>query len=135
VTALTRFFFNPVDSPRSGLDVLAWWEKRRLAYNVSVGAAGLVSLGAVFGFGALPPHPALVIVPPPAIVAYGLLANFFYSGGSVLDWVVRKRWGDHYAPVGPALFRYGFAFSVGLTLLPVPMAALSWVVRLLKALS
>ena len=37
-----------------------------------------------------------------------------------------------YAPVGPALFRYGFAFSVGLTLLPIPLAILSWGVRLLR---
>ena len=31
----------------------------------------------------------------------------------------------------PALFRYGFVFSVGLSLLPIPVAALSWLVRLI----
>jgi len=29
------------------------------------------------------------------------------------------------------LFRYGFVFSMGLTLLPIPVAVLSWVVRFL----
>jgi heme/copper-type cytochrome/quinol oxidase subunit 4 len=28
------------------------------------------------------------------------------------------------------LFRYGFVFSVGLTLLPIPLAVVGWVFRL-----
>jgi hypothetical protein len=33
-------------------------------------------------------------------------------------------------PRGPALFRQGLSFAVGLTLLPIPLAMISWVVRL-----
>ncbi len=29
------------------------------------------------------------------------------------------------------MFRYGFAFSVGLTLLPIPLALLDWMIRAL----
>jgi hypothetical protein len=32
---------------------------------------------------------------------------------------------------GPALFRYGFVFSLGLTLLPIPLIVLSWIARLM----
>jgi hypothetical protein len=36
--------------------------------------------------------------------------------------------------VGPTLFRYGFAFSVGLTLFPIAMASLLKLSLLLRAI-
>jgi hypothetical protein len=33
--------------------------------------------------------------------------------------------------IGPVLFRYGFVFSVGLTVLPVLLAGLGWLARVL----
>jgi len=33
-------------------------------------------------------------------------------------------------PFGPALFRQGLAFSVGLTLLPIVIVSVGWVARL-----
>jgi len=65
------------------------------------------------------------------IVAYAVLANLCYSGGAAAELYIRRRWGDGYAVVGPAMFRYGFAFSVGLTLLPIPLALLDWMIRAL----
>ena len=49
-------------------------------------------------------------------------------------WEARRAGGERWAVVGPALFRYGFAFAVGLTLMPVVVAAGSWGVRILIAL-
>ena len=37
---------------------------------------------------------------------------------------------DDGGPVAQALFRYGVAFAVGLTLLPIPIMAIGWVIRL-----
>ena len=31
--------------------------------------------------------------------------------------------------VGPVLFRYGFVFSLGLTLLPIPLVVAGWLLR------
>lgn len=135
MSALSTFFFAPVSRPRSALAVIGWWESRRWVYNVSVGTAGLVALAAVYGFGALPPHPALVRVPWQVIVFYAVMANVAYTAGPVADLWARRVGGERWAVVGPTIFRYGFVFSVGLTLLPVILAAGSWGIRILIALS
>jgi len=55
----------------------------------------------------------------------------FFSLGPVVDTLICRKWGRDYAELGATLFRYGFAFAVGLTLLPVPLAILSYLRRLL----
>jgi hypothetical protein len=134
MSALTHYFFDSVYHPRSDWAVVEWWESRRAVYNLVVGTAGLVSLGVAIGLALLPPHPAVVRIPWSVIVVYGALANLAYTLGPLVDLAIRRRWGHRYAPIGPALFRYGFVFSVGLTLLPIPLAILSWGIRTLHAL-
>jgi hypothetical protein len=63
-------------------------------------------------------------IPWGGIVVYGFLANLLYTLGPIADTMVMRTWGRDYSEVGPTLFRYGFVFAVGLTLLPVPLAAL-----------
>jgi hypothetical protein len=109
--------------------VVAWWEARRASYNLAVGGAGLVTLGVVGVIGMLPPWPALPIV----VALYALLANLCYTAGPLFDLLARRVGGPDWAPVGPTLFRYGFVFSIGLTLLPIPMAVLGTVAQLLRA--
>jgi hypothetical protein len=134
VTALTRFFFNPVYAPKSAWSVLGWWEGRRTAFNLAVGGTGVLTLAATNFFTLLPPHGTWFGVPLGPIAAYAVLANVGYTAGPVVDLLVRRYWGNGYAAVGPALFRYGFVFSVGLTLLPIPLFAVDWVLRLLGAI-
>lgn len=129
MSALTRFFFTPVLAPKSAWTVINWWESRRAIYNLIVGAAGLVSLSAIAFFDMLPPHSKIPQLPWAPIIVYAVMANLCYSIGPAIDLAIHRRWGATYASVGPALFRYGFAFSVGLTLLPIPLAALGWLMR------
>jgi len=132
VSALTRYFFSPVYTPRSAWSIISWWESRRPVYNLVVGVAGLCAVTDHTVFGLLPPRAVPPDIPLGAvgIVAYGVLANLCYSGGPALELYIRRRWGNGYAVVGPTLFRYGFVFSVGLTLLPIPLAFLDWLLRL-----
>jgi hypothetical protein len=58
------------------------------------------------------------------IAAYAIIANVCYSLGPVVDILVLRRWGSRYQSVGPTLFRYGLAFSIGLSLMPIAVAAL-----------
>lgn len=138
MSTLTRFFFTPAPAPRDPWITLAWWEARRPAYNLFVGAAGAVTIVIMTVVDFLPPRGLLYGVPftpPLALIGlYAVLANAFYSLGALVEYAVRRSWGEDYAPVGPALLRYGFAFSVGLTLLPITVAALAWGARLLAAL-
>jgi len=134
VTALTRFFFNQVYAPRSPWSVVGWWERRRSAFNLVVGAAGITTLTTVNLFALLPPHGRWLGIPWIPMVIYAVLANVGFTAGPVADLIIRRLWGNQYSAVGPALFRYGFAFSVGLTLLPIPVAAVGGVVRLIGVL-
>jgi hypothetical protein len=132
VSALVRFFFSPVYAPQSAWSILGWWESRRPIYNAVLAVAGGLSLVAQTLLALLPPRVSpevpLGLV---GIVAYAVLANVCYCAGPAVELYIRRRWGDGYAVVGPALFRYGFAFSVGLTLLPIPLAFLDWIIRAL----
>ena len=128
MTAVERYFFSPLYYPRSRWSILRWWESRRLLFNLSVGSVGLLSLGTVALIGRLPPHPGGFPVPWDVVLVYGVLANICYTLGPVGDLVLRRVLGDRAAAVGPVLFRYGFVFSLGLTLLPIPVAAIGWLV-------
>lgn len=134
MSALTRFFFRVPSFSSSTWSVIRWWESRRLAYNLAVGAAGVLSLAAVALVDLLPPNPRVPGIPWGGILVYAVLANLFYSLGPAVDALVSRRWGRSFDAVGPALFRYGFAFSVGLTLLPIPLVVLGWAFKLLRIL-
>lgn len=134
MSAVTHYFFAPVYNPRTSWSVIEWWEARRAVYNLAVGAVGVTSLAGLSVFALLPPHPAHLRIPWAGVGVYAVLANLCYTLGPVADLAIRRYWGNAYAAVGAALFRYGFVFSIGLTLLPVPLALLSWAVRVLQIL-
>ena len=134
MTALTRILFPLPDYRRTPWTLLRWWESRRLTYNVAVGGAGLVTLGFVALFGVLPPGlPAPVFVLR-GIVVYAVLANLGYCLGWLAELAMRSLWREEAPDAGPALFRQGLSFAVGLTLLPIPVMGLSWFARVLSRL-
>lgn len=133
--ALTRFLF-PAPARRSVGSIVAWWEKRRLAYNAIVGTAGLVSIAGMTTLMTLMPNggwPGLVPWQP--IVAFGLAANVFYFLGPAVEVALTKIWGDEVLPTGPALFRMGLTFSVGLALFPLLVTMIVWVAQVLRAVA
>ena len=124
---LVRVLFPEPPLVRTPMRLLRWWESRRLTYNVVVGASGLITLGVieavslVFG-----DH---LSVPWLLIAAYGVLANVAYSFGWMVEAAVQKWLERDTYGLGPALFRHGLVFSVGLTLFPAALATLASVVR------
>jgi len=118
-SAVEKYFFTPLYYPRGPFDVIFWWERRRLAYNICVGTAGVITLAAM----ALvhPMGPRVVSDAAPVIVVYGLAANVCYTFGWLVDLILRRRLGIRAPDVAPVLLRYGFAFAMGLTLLPIPV--------------
>ncbi|HVZ77311.1 MAG TPA: hypothetical protein VG818_04975 [Gemmatimonadaceae bacterium] len=128
MSAIERVLFPAPTLVRSPLHLMRWWESRRVTYNLVVGAAGALTVGA---FGLLTLLPGVFHgqrVPWLVIPAYGLMANVCYSSGWIIESLL-QRWlrRDTYG-LGPALFRHGLVFSVGLTLFPAGMAWLAWVV-------
>jgi hypothetical protein len=119
---------------RSPLKLWKWWETRRLTYNLVVGAAGLVTIGVVQLALILPGHIGPPVFPWPVVVAYGIAANVCYSFGwlaeSVLQrWLARETYG-----LGPALYRHGLVFSVGLTLFPAVLISIGSIARIISLL-
>lgn len=131
-SALVRFLFPEPAERRAGA-ILRWWERRRIQYNLVVGASGLTAMGIAALFSILPPHAPGFIFPLAGIVIVGVMANICYSLGSLVEIAVHKLWGRRVLPIGPTLFRQGIFFSIGLTLvLPTIMLTLTWLVRVLS---
>ncbi len=128
MSALTEFLY-PAPAKRTVGGIIGWWEKRRLAYNVAVGTAGLISLGIAGALAALPPLGALIIPPWQGVVVFGVLANVCYLLGPTAEVLIQKIWGRDLLPTGPALYRMGLTFSVGLAMMPALVMALLWVAR------
>lgn len=131
MTALTDFLF-PLPERRNVTGILRWWESRRVFYNAAVGAAGMVSVCTSLLFSVLPAIGDDLLVPWPAIVVFGVGANLCYFLGPMAEMAITKLWGDRVLPVGPALFRMGLTFSVGLALLPTLLLCITFVFRLVQ---
>ncbi|HEU0012069.1 MAG TPA: hypothetical protein VFQ45_00210 [Longimicrobium sp.] len=129
---LTEFLF-PAPARRAAPAIVAWWERRRLAYNAWVGAAGLVSLATVGSFSALVGGEAMF---PGALVlaaVFGGMANLCYCLGPAAELLFEKLWGRRVLPTGPMLFRMGLTFSVGLALFPALLTVLLAAARVVLA--
>ena len=125
MTSITEFLF-PAPAARSTSAIIRWWEKRRLVYNLAVGAAGSVSFVVMSVVDSIlkgDPH----LVPWPFVVLFGLGANVMYLLGPTLELAIDKVWGRTVLPVGPALYRMGLTFSVGLALFPTLIMTIAFV--------
>ncbi|MGH7615852.1 MAG: hypothetical protein ACREPM_01340 [Gemmatimonadaceae bacterium] len=123
----------PVAARRNTGSIIGWWESRRLTFNLIVGGAGLLTLGALRLIFWLPPQMPMPFLGQP-IILFGVMANVCYTFGWMLEASAQRFWGDRVRPIGPALFRQGIAFSVGLTLLPIVVGAATWVIRFAVAI-
>ena len=132
MSALTRLLFPAPAEVRSTASIFRWWEARRLTYNLIVGGAGLITLVAVKAIMLLPPISSNAMVFWPGVIAYGIFANLFYSLGFVTEAAMQRAWHDETPRVGPALFRQGLAFSVGLTLFPIALMGINWGFQVLR---
>jgi len=132
LSALTRLLFPAPAEVRNTAGILRWWESRRLTYNVIVGATGLFTIAAMKLIAVLPPLSVSLPVFWPGIVAYGFFANLFYSLGFVTEAAMQRAWHDETPRVGPALFRQGLIFSVGLTLFPIALMGIGWGFQVLR---
>ena len=122
--ALRKFFFRDRVTMETPAEVVQWWEKRRIAYNAVVGAAGVGTIATVNIVGLVSGEPNMIGFPIEGAILYGLLANFCYTAGWFTELLLRPIFRDRTGTVGATLFRYGLAFSVGLTALPIPIVAL-----------
>jgi len=100
----------PDKEPDPLLKAFAWWEKKRLLYNIIVGFTGII---VCLSF---PIHTFLDII---SVILYGVMANLFYFSGFILEVItvhyfrkdmIFEKW-------RPALFWTGLIFSVFVTVM------------------
>jgi hypothetical protein len=130
MSAITHFLF-PAPAKRSTAAIFMWWESRRLAYNAVVGVTGVFSLGIMAVIANLPPG-STELPPIPLVLLYGIMANVCYGLGPIVESALEMIWPRKLLPTGPALFRMGLTFSLGLTVLPIVVMVSDWVIRVLK---
>ena len=137
-TGFLRWLFTPPSEPTSSGDAVAWWERRRIPYNLIVGAVAIVAFIiycvaiTCTGTGAL--QPGEDIIEPLALIAAPIIApiviNICYTAGWLLDAPLRAFVPSLSPQFTSRLFAAGFAFS----LFVVSFPALYWVAYLLLQL-
>jgi len=106
--------------------VVGWWEARRIAFNLVVGIAGLVSGILCLLCGAISEakfHTDFGLPDPPLFLAFGvafyaIAANACFTGGWLAEIAIRRLWKNPWADFGPVTLALGVGFSVLLTLTP-----------------
>jgi hypothetical protein len=108
--------------------MIAWWETRRLQYNVYVGAVGIVTWLLVMVAGSAAVKPGVDFEEPLAMlfgpIVYAVLANICYTFGWVVDVVFYR------GKARTWLYKSGVVFSVVLTALPGLWAVVAWLMTL-----
>ena len=116
------WLFAPPQSPIHGWRVVAWWELRRIPFNLLMGAYGVVCLAifywAILTSGRL--EPGDDPVEPLALMAAPFAVNAFYTLGWLVELPARCLWPSISPQFGPWLLRLGLGFS--LLLITVPAA-------------
>lgn len=113
---------------RSAWQVIGWWEVRRVAFNLVVGIAGIITVATVvlaLGTANAFLHSPLHRPDPPLfffVLVYAVLANFCYTFGWVVELACRRCWPATRGELGALWLRLGLWFSVLVTLLPAAIA-------------
>ena len=113
--------------------IVAWWEFRRLPYNMIVGTTGMFSGGIMVSTAVMCVHRggAPIGLPNPPIAAligvvlFGVIANVCYTGGWITELLVAKVWHAETPQFGPIAFTLGTAFSVLVALAPAVLVVVS----------
>jgi hypothetical protein len=134
MSGLVEILYPLPDMRRTPLTTIRWWESRRLVFNQVVGAAGLVSLAGMVFFNALPPYPVSPSLDVMLLgsAVFGAVANVCYTLGWMTELLARLVWGRSAPNMGPLLFRQGLIFAAGLTLLPLLLSVIFWMVNIIE---
>jgi hypothetical protein len=119
--------------------VIAWWESRRLPYNLIVGAVGITSGVIIFATAYVTEHlvgEAVGLPDPPffavvAAILYGVMANICFTGGWMLELLSRRLWGPRAEAFGEIAFTWGTIGSVFLTLAPAGIIVIAGIYSIL----
>ena len=110
------FFSSPKDPIAPG-KVLAWWEARRLPFNIIIGAYGILCLFVFFeAISSLPPEED--VVEPLALIAAPIFVNLLYTLAWIVEITYRSIEPDVSPRFGPRLLKVGLGLGLFFSTLP-----------------
>ena len=125
------WIFSVPEGERSVADIILWWERRRIPYNLLVGTAGICSLMLlsfiVSKTNAL--KPSEDVIEPMALLAAPVIMNLCYTAGWVAEKALRKTWPESGGRLGPKLLKAGVIFSLVVVALPTAYWGGYWLLR------
>lgn len=100
--------------------IVLWWELRRIAYNAIIGLSGFISIALFASF----VNGWFDYLTPQFLQAmtFFFFANFFYTGGWVVELIIRVVVPGRFTKFGERAFKYGLFFAVFVTFLPTIVA-------------
>jgi len=106
---------QPAASDRSRSQIISWWERRRILYNVALIIAGSFTLLIGYVFGHMTFDNPNEFLPP--ILLFAISANLFYTLGWVVEIASNKliTQREITQQAGPILFIAGTCFSLFIT--------------------
>ena len=127
--------FLASSSPTNRKETIAWWESRRVTYNLIVGIVGIVSTVIMELFGSTFIGPGEDFVEPLGLILGALLFGLAANAGYTLGWIIELRIPDkntdaHRGFRARNFKKVLFWFSI-LATLPVWLSVVAWVVHLL----
>lgn len=128
-----NWFFSRDNEDPSAAQVIAWWELRRVPYNLIVGGFGLVSLLLFFFFVTVSHRlaPGEDAIEPLALFAAPIIINIACTAGWVVELIGRRIMRESWF-AGPALLMAGVLFSLAVIALPTVVWFFIWLVSLFR---
>jgi hypothetical protein len=125
------WFFSRPSKPLSRLQIVAWWEARRVPYNLIVGSIGVVSLLLFSLFIGLTHElkPGEDAIEPMALFVAPIAVNICYTAGWIVELIsdaIRRKGSS---PIGPLLLKLGVGLSVFIVSAPSITWFVIWTVR------
>jgi hypothetical protein len=110
-------------------EIIAWWEARRLRFNLYVGSIAAVTWLLVFIVGSAAVKPGVDFEEPLAMIfgpiVFGFFANICFTLGWIVDTV------SYRGMPRTRLYKAGVIFSVVLTSLPGIWAVAAWLMTVI----
>ena len=100
-----------------------------MLYNLALALVGGVCCTLFVLFMSLMLEPGEDAVEPLALPVAVVLANMAYTGGWVVELLVRLTWRDRYPYLGPKLLKVGLVFTLVVVLLPPVVSGAVLMVR------
>jgi hypothetical protein len=129
------WLFERHQAPDGAFEIIKWWEKRRLYYNLILFAAAFVSFIAFAIIDLLPPQRHADAVFAFAAIALVILSNLFYASGWMVELLARVILRRGLRRLGPVTFGAGLALSVIVVWIPTVINLYDWLYRLISLLS